>query len=128
LLFLACGGSTAATTRDGGSDGDSGSGPCEPSPGNYIERFTPRSGTNCPGLDERALTIDDRGMIPDTGFDASGGIAGCGTSKDTSTCTFITDCGGAGIDSTTITFDGSSATGTRTLPNGCAYAVTVTKN
>lgn len=128
LLPLACGGSTAATARDGGAD----AGECSPSPGTYTEHFAPQSGgTGCPSTPpDQTLTIDESGMVAgrDAAPDYSGGIAGCSTSEDTSTCTFRTDCGGAGIVSTSITFNGNSARGTQTFPSGCAFSVTVTKD
>ena len=128
LLPLGCGGSTAATTRDGGADATE----CSPSPGTYTEHFEAESGgTGCPSApSDQTLTIDESGMIPgrDAAPDYADGIAGCSTREDTATCTFTTDCGGAGVVSTTITFRGNSATGTQTYPSGCAFAVTVTKN
>lgn len=131
LLLAGCGGSLAGAAPDAGSE--HGYGVCSPSPGTYTEHFTAESaGTSCPKTPpaDQTLTIDESGTVAgrDAGPDDSGGIAGCSTTEDTATCTFTTDCGGAGVISTTITFDGDVATGTRTLPNGCAYGVSVTKN
>jgi len=128
LLFVACGGSTAAAGGDGRTADDGGS--CSIPPGTYVKQYTARAGeTGCAALPSESLTIGENGTPESSPPDASRGIAGCGTSLDSSTCTITTSCGGAGLSTETITFDGRSATGTF-RPAGtsaCTYDVTVTE-
>jgi len=130
LLLIACGGSTAAAGNDAGTTGATDSGPCSVSPGTYTKQYTAQAGgTNCPALPDGSLTIGENGMPEEPTYDASRGIAGCGVSLDSSTCTITTSCGGALLSEETITFDSSSATGIF-HPAGtstCTYNVTVTK-
>jgi hypothetical protein len=143
LVLLACGGST---TSGGASSGAPGS--CSISAGTYTQHLTPEAGgTNCPAIADQTVTLNGNETISGSGSSgAADGGNGCTTQVDSATCTFSTDCnellmGGLNGDSlqisTTLTFNGDSATGKETVRStdstgkvvsSCTYDISMTKH
>lgn len=137
----ACALGLACQSNPSGPSGPSST--CPLPSGMFTETFsTVDSGAACPPQPDETLTLNgsESFLEPAMGSEIPGGVTDCATDVDTATCTYSASCtttvdsGTAQIVLTSVTFDGDTAHGRRTVAanscdtNVCVYAVTITRN
>jgi hypothetical protein len=111
--------------------------------GNFTESFsTVDSGAACPPQPDQTLVLNgsESFLEPTNGEGVDGGDTTCATDVDTATCTYSANCttsveaGTALVVLTSVTFEGDTAHGRRTVtpntcsPDVCLYDVTITRS
>ena len=141
IVLLATCGVGAACQSNPSPSGPSGT--CPLPSGTFTERFsTVDSGAACPAQPDQTLTLNgsESFLEPTNGEGVEGGTTDCVTDVDTSTCNYSANCtttvdsGTALVVQTSVTFQGDTAHGIRSVvPNSCStdvclYDVTITRS